>query len=153
MYYNLYWRNSEVYNGRFRPPWRARSRVHSCYIICVTSCKDHCMRNKVQWLLAMVKARAQPVNFTSRMWQLFLLQPTTFDATVHNEDTTLSHVIWAINRTKVLFHCMACKMVNYIFLLLSFTGWWLSRLVARVLCCHFYITKMEAYCPLFQWLQ
>ena len=33
-----------------------------------------------------------------------------FDPRVHNGDTTLCHAIWAINRTIVPLHYMACKM-------------------------------------------
>ena len=47
---------------------------------------------------------------------MVLLKVVAFNATVHIEDTTLSHVIWAINRTKVYFHCMACKMAKEVML-------------------------------------
>ena len=48
---------------------------------------------------------------------MVLPKVAAFDATVHNEDTTLSHEIEAINRTKVLFHCLACKKATEVVML------------------------------------
>ena len=53
---------------------------------------------------------------------MVLSEVATLDARVHNGDTTLRHVIWAINRTIVTLHYMACKMATELVRSLSFTG-------------------------------